>query len=437
MLTLLPFLSLFISTFFLQLGLGSIAPVDALAGAAKGFSTLTLGFLGTAHFLGFGMGCFLSPIIISRVGHSRTFAIAAAIATVGALSHPLFPIPWVWLILRVLSGISIAMAYSVVESWFHARATNQVRGRIFSLYRISDMCGGMFAQFFIVMFDPSGYIVYNVIAILCCIALLPLAATAQQAPQIPETLRLRPLKVWKISPLAVCGVFVAGVTTSCFRMVTPIFGIELSLTADQISLLLVLTILAGVSAQYPIGWLSDRFSRRTMLLLCSILAMISCMFLMMNLEENGSTGLNLSVLYIGFVLFGLSTFPIYSISAAHANDFAPVEMSVELSAGLIFYYAVGAVLSPAISSYLMEIFEPALMFVHISAIHALFIAYILWRMTRRTALTYPGRKEGFGYRYLPRTSFLQGLLLQNRDKPKHYEQENKSNQAQEKQKTQT
>ena len=53
---LLSFSALIVSTIFLQLGNGAIAPLDALAGINASFSGTEIGLLGSAHFLGFLFG---------------------------------------------------------------------------------------------------------------------------------------------------------------------------------------------------------------------------------------------------------------------------------------------------------------------------------------------------------------------------------------------
>jgi MFS family permease len=104
--------------------------------------------------------------------------------------------------------------------------------------------------------------------------------------------------------------------------------------------------------------------------------------------------------------FGFATLPIYSVSTAHAHDFAEPMERVELSAALMFLYAVGAIASPWIASVVIEAFGPAAMFLMIAAAHAVLIVFGLFRMTAR-----PTRTDRTAYTWEPRTSFLIGRLL--------------------------
>ncbi|MGD1877013.1 MAG: MFS transporter [Kiloniellaceae bacterium] len=273
--TLLSFAALFLSIYLVQLGSGSLGPLDALSGSVIGFSTEEIGLLGSAHFVGFFLGCYVTPRLIGDIGHSRTFAAAAAIGAIGALLHPILEGPLVWAFLRVLTGLAIAAAYTVVESWLHAQTGNRNRGRVYGLFRVVDLAGALSAQGIIAILEPASYAAYNLVAMFCCLCLLPLALSQRVAPETPKAPRLRPVKAALLSPAATLGIIVAGITGSGFRMVGPIYGVENALSQGQIAIFLASAILGGVAAQYPIGWIADKSDRRLVLLGLSVLAAFS------------------------------------------------------------------------------------------------------------------------------------------------------------------
>ena len=79
---LISFAALFSSVLLLQLGFGGVVPLDALSGTLLGFSSQQIGFLGSAHFLGFFIGCWWAPRLMGSVGHSRAFGAFTAAGTI-------------------------------------------------------------------------------------------------------------------------------------------------------------------------------------------------------------------------------------------------------------------------------------------------------------------------------------------------------------------
>ncbi|MYH57969.1 MAG: MFS transporter, partial [Boseongicola sp. SB0675_bin_26] len=357
---LISFAALLLSVLLLQLGSGGLAPLDAISGIQLDFTRSEIGLLGSAHFLGFFVGCIWAPRILSDVGHSRTFAAFTAAGTIGILSHMLIVDAMAWMVMRVLSGICIAGCYTVVESWLQAKVTNATRGRAIGVYRVVDISGSLAAQLMISVLEPASYVSYNILALICCAALVPLVLTRIEQPLVPKARRLRPGLAWERSPLAVAGVVSAGLTAAAFRMVGPIYGVEVGLSNDEIALFLAAFVLGGALSQYPVGWAADRYDRRIVLIALSVLAILSCA-VMVTLAANGTGSA-----FAAAGLFGMITFPIYSVATAHAHDFASQDERVDISAAFIFYYAVGAIASPWLVASLIDRFGPSAMFSFVS-----------------------------------------------------------------------
>ncbi len=403
------FTALFFSVVLLQLGAGGLGPLDAISGLRNGFSRAEVGLLGSAHFLGFFIGCWWAPRLLGSVGHARAFSAFVAAGTIGILGHVVFVNAGAWALFRVMSGISVAGCYTVIEAWLQAKVTNETRGRAMGVYRGVDISGSLGAQLLIGVLEPASYVSYTLLAILTTAALVPLTLTRVTPPVTGDAPRLRPALAWQMSPLAAAGVVVAGLTTAAFRMVGPIYGVEVGLTTDRIALFLAAFVAGGALAQYPAGWLADKFDRRWVLIWFSAFA-ICASALTVALSGSGPVAVMAAA-----TVFGAATFPIFSVAAAHAHDYADASQRVELSAALIFLYALGAIASPYVTSGLIEIWGPAAMFYFISLAHAVLIVFGLARMAWR-----PTRANRTAYVYAPRTSFIVGRLFSRfRDKSRH------------------
>jgi len=318
----------------------------------------------------------------------------------GALAHPLIPDPMAWTLLRILSGLCIAGCYTVIEAWMQAMLTNQNRGKVMGFYRVVDIGASSVAQLMIGFLDPASYVSYNLLGIVCCACLLPLTLSTNTQPATPEAPRLRPLQTALVSPLGAAGVMIAGLTSSSFRMVGPIYGQGVGLNNLQIGYFLATVLIGGAVAQFPVGWLADRFDRRWVLIGLSALSVLVCSGVAM--MGAGS----FYAIFIGAALFGIATFPIFSVATAHTNDFTDPAKSVEVNASLMFIYGIGAIFAPYVTSTLIDLYGPPALFVFIALAHLVLVFVSLTRMLARPTLT-----ERTSYTYLPRTSFTIFKLL--------------------------
>ncbi|WP_127561143.1 MFS transporter [Nioella ostreopsis] len=397
---LVSFAALFLSIFLLQISSGGVGPLDVLSGTVLGFTNSQIGLLGSAHFFGFFIGCWWAPRLMGSIGHSRAFAAFTASGAIGLLAHMLILDPYAWALMRVASGLCVAGCYTVVEAWLQSKVTNETRGRAMGSYRMVDMVGSLCAQMIIGFLEPAHYVSYNLLALLCCATLLPLTLSRAVEPVTPDAPRLQPLMAWTKSPLAVAGVMVAAVSSASFRMVGPLYGTEVGLRADQIAYFLSAFVLGGALAQLPVGWLADRYDRRWVLIGMSIAALPACGFTI------AVSGMGTAAVMGAAFFFGLMTFPIYSISAAHAHDWAEDHERVELSAALMFFYALGAIVAPLLTSNLITLYGPGALFSFIAAAHLGLVVFGLIRMRRRASAT-----TRAPYVWVPRTSFLVGRIF--------------------------
>ena len=396
----LSFAALYLSVALLQLSNGSLGPLDALSGLELAFTTEQIGLLGSAHFIGFFIGCWWAPRLMGTVGHSRAFAAFTATGAIGILAHMLFIDAYLWAMFRVASGLCIAGCYTVVEAWLQSKVKNENRGRMMGIYRVVDIGGSFASQMLIGILSPANYVSYNILALVCCATLIPIALTKVSQPPTPTAPRLRPMLAIKRSPLAAAGVIVAALSGASFRMVGPLYGNEVGLTVDQIAIFLAIFVLGGALSQYPVGWLADRYDRRWVLIWLSIAAIFSCLLTVF------LPSTNVSLVMCNAAFFGLTTFPIFSVATAHAHDFANADERVELSAALIFFYALGAIAAPYTASELIEAYEPGALFLLVGTGHVTLVIYGLYRMGVR-----PTVEEKTPYVYAPRTSFIIGRLL--------------------------
>jgi MFS family permease len=396
-----PLIPLLIAAGILLGGNGMQGTLIALRGAQEGFSATTIGFMGTAYFAGFLLGCLFIVQIMRAVGHVRTFSALAAIASAGTLVLALAIDPFAWTLVRFMSGFCFAGLFTVMEAWLNSGVENRDRAQVLALYRIIDLGAVTGAQFLIPLVGADGFAIFAVMSIMITLSLVPVSLGDRSNPKPPEDVKLDLKRAWAISPLAAIGCIAVGLTNSAFRTMSPVYAEAVGFSVADVATFVSVSIIGGAVIQYPLGYLSDRWNRRVVLLITSSLAMAAAIALWYFAGNDPLT--NFAIVFV----FGSFAMPLYSLSAAHANDHAGKNEYVLLNAGLMMFYSFGAVGGPFAASYVMAWFGPHALFQFCAAVYAALIMVILYRMGVRRSVP---RSQRGRFAALLRTSLLFGRL---------------------------
>lgn len=373
-----PLIPLLIAAGILLAGNGVQGSLITLRGAEEGFSAEFIGSLGSIYFAGFLVGCYVITPILKKVGHIRAFASFAALAAASTILLVLVIEPISWLVLRFLMGICFSALFTTTESWLNAGATQENRGRILSIYRLVDLGAVTMAQYMLPVFGIGGFTIFGVLAIMISLSLVPVSLGDRSKPKAPTSFSFDLRRAFAISPIACLGCISIGLTTSAFRLVGPLYAREIGFTVTDVATFMSAGILGGAVLQYPLGVLSDRLDRRIALLVATIGAVGAGFYLAT------FAGTEPLLNYIGIFVFGAFALPLYSLSAAHANDHVLKKGDqsdyVVIAAGLLFFFSLGAIAGPFAASVLINQYGPQALFSYISTVHGSLILLIVWRM---------------------------------------------------------
>ncbi|MCV0396334.1 MAG: MFS transporter [Rhizobiaceae bacterium] len=381
-----PLIPLLVAAGILLGGNGLQGTLIALRGAAEGFSPALIGFIGTAYFAGFLLGCLVIVRMIRAVGHIRAFSALAALAAAGTLIMAIAIDPVTWTVVRFLSGFCFAGLFTVMESWMNSGVANKDRARVLAFYRIIDLGAVTGAQFMIPLFGAYDFTIFAVMAIMITVSLVPVSLGDRSNPTPPDDVKLDLKRAWAISPLAAIACIAVGMTNSAFRTLSPVYAQDIGLSVTDVATFVSVSIIGGAVIQYPLGQLSDRWDRRKVLLATSAAAMLAALALSLMAGESRLAN-------FGFVfVFGAFAMPLFSLSAAHANDHAGKSEFVLVNAALMLFYSFGAICGPFAASAVMEISGPHSLFLFSAFVYAVLIGVIFWRMGARPGV--PADRRG-------------------------------------------
>tara|TARA_R110002110_G_scaffold34834_5_gene118145 strand:+ start:135 stop:1439 length:1305 start_codon:yes stop_codon:yes gene_type:complete len=377
-----PVLSLLAATAILLVGNGMLGTLIPIRAGLDGFAPTTVGFIGSIYFVGFLIGCLATPHLVRRAGHIRSFATFCGLASAAPLVHALSSDPVVWSLMRMLTGFCLAGLYMVIESWLNEQSTNETRGRLFSTYLMVNLLAITAGQIMLNAADPAGFVLFAISSILTSLALVPVAMTTSVQPTPIQSTRIDIRNLYALSPVAVVGSFVVGLTNAPFWTLAPLFAQESGLDTTGISMFMAAAIMGGAIAQWPIGRLSDRMDRRRIICAVSVGAALGEAALVVA----GTAGGTSLLLAAGF-LFGIFSLTLYAVVVAHMNDHGQNENFVAISAGLLIAYSAGSIIGPTAASIGVSHFGIASIFAMTAAAHLLFAGFTAYRIAFAPALT--------------------------------------------------
>jgi MFS family permease len=391
----LPILALLSSTFLMLVGGGMAGMVLPLRASLEGWSPTTIGWIGTGYAICFTGGCIIVPRLVRRVGHVRVFAALTTVLAMSLLMHALAVHPLAWIIIRGSAGFALAGAYMVVESWLNEKVTNDNRGMVFSVYMMVSMGGLICGQYVVAFGNPELPYLFMIASLFYCLALLPTSLSSAQSPRPLTQVSINIFALFRKSPAAVVGSFLAGLIAGNWNYLAPIYGKLIGLSSAGIATMLACAMLGGVIFQYPLGRVSDKVDRRYVMTFAGLVGVFVALFMIfIGLESQW-------LIYAGMFFFGSVLFPIYSLNVAHANDMAEPEEFVRVSSGLLIIYGLGNMTGPQMGGRLMDFMGPSGFFVAMLFGFACYGAYAFWRTLRREAVA-PDDRPDFRLIAVPR-----------------------------------
>ena len=369
-----PISSLLGGVALLLLGHGLLNTLLTLRGVAEGYSTGMIGLLMSGYFAGFLIGTWLAPSLIRRIGHIRTFAFYAALAAVAVLVHVLIVNPWMWLVLRVLYGVSLVTLYMVIESWLNAQVSGEKRGQVFALYMAVNLGALAAAQQLLSLDTPMNFTLFALAAILISSALMPITLTRQAQPALPDMPATDLLQLARIAPLPLMAAGISGLTLGGFWGLAPVYASQVGFDAAGVGLLMSITILGGAVLQWPIGLFSDKHDRRVVLLW--VVAIAAVLALVITPILSGSLLLGLMFLWGGLA------FSIYSIAVAQMVDQLHPDEILSGSSGLLLANGFGAAFGPVVAGGLMHLFGHIALPLFFAVSLGILAIYSFWRPRR-------------------------------------------------------
>ena len=371
--------ALFFGVGMMMLANGLQGSLIGIRASLEGYSASASGIILTGYYAGFLLGALYIPQRIKNVGHVRTFAALASIASISILIHSLHISFIGWFLMRFISGICFVGLYTVAESWVNDLSDNEHRGQALSVYMIVSMAGSAFGQLFLNLADPETATLFMIVSVLISISLVPILMVVSKQPDFSVAKFFTVKELYKTSPLGVVTAIMTGLAHGTLWGIGSIYALKNGLSIEQVSVFMFTFVIGGAINQYIVGYLSDKYDRRTVIVIVAFLASIFAVLAVL-------IGSSYTALIITTFIFGGLTVPLYALAIAHTNDFLEKDEMIAASAGIQLAGVIGLTIGPVIGGLSIDLIGANGFWIYLFLIHALLGVFGLFRMQIREAV---------------------------------------------------
>jgi len=365
-----------------------LPPLLALTLDQRGVSERTIGFLVAT----IALAALCTTPFVSRI--ARRFGAANVIAVATPAAAVLMIVVWSLSELTLLFpvifiyGVALALTFTLSEVWIIAATPDHRRGFVMGLYATFLSIGFAIGPAILAAAGSGSIRPFLIGAVLMVLAAIPSLLARDVSPVFESEARHRfGIYIFAV-PTATFGVFAFAIGESSGFAFLPLWGTHLGFGLGTAPLLASAMTLGNVMFQIPIGLMSDRVSRRLMLLVCGIVGAVA---LPLAWLVSDSPVLLVATLFV----WGGATAGIYTVALAHLGSrFAGADLA-SANAALVFCYALGMLLGPAAVGDAMTRAPVSGLPLVIGVVFALYSAMVALRLVLRPAARKtPARGKG-------------------------------------------
>ncbi len=371
--------ALLFSDFIIGMALGGIAPLLALVLESRGVSTLLIGFSSSMSAVGVILTTMITAQFIKRFGAVNAMLIGNSLILIAILLFPVFDQLTVWFILRFAMGVGLAFPWVVSETWLNTITPASSRGRTMALYTLVLAAGFAVGPFIVAWAGSDGVAPYLYFAAFVGLSTLPILWVRHLAPNMDVPPHTKLGKLAAAAPTIFAAAMLSGMTDAATFSFLPLYGLRVGFDESYAVSLLSIFLAGNLLLQYPVGWLADHFSRRSMLLLCGAICAVGPALIPLVYS---------SPYIFGVVLFlwGGGSWAIYGVALTMLGDRFPKGQLTAANAAFIMAFETANVVGPPLSGYAIKLWEPHGLMYFLAAIGATFFVLTAGRGIVRTLI---------------------------------------------------
>jgi MFS family permease len=349
------------------IGIGFATPLFSLLLEARGTETSLTGLNAASGCIGVVLGPMSTPLLVRRLGIRRFLLACLGLDIVCFLAMKLFDSIEAWFVLRLVLGLAGSSIFTATEGWINLLAGDASRGRVIGFYAAALAAGFALGPLLLAQSGIAGWTPFLVGAAVSALAAVPLLGLGDVGSGFGRERAGSTFAFLRKAPFILLAVGLFGVFESTAGSLLPIWGVRIGLRETMAATSLTAVALGSIALQVPIGWLSDKLPRVTVLRICGGAGLLGALLLPL---LAGS----IAPLFAALLLWGGLAGGIYPVALAMAGERFRGAEAISANAAIIIAYGVGALLGPAVLGAVMDLWNPHGLLAGLAALFALFLA---------------------------------------------------------------
>lgn len=333
---------------------GMILPLLAIILEQNGVPSSVNGIHATGLYIGVLIASPFMEKPMRKFGFKPIIVFGGLLVFVSMALFPLWGALWFWFILRVTIGIGDNMLHFGTQTWITTTSSKESRGRDIAFYGLFFGIGFTLGPLMTRLLSINEALPFLVSALLSMIVWSTLIFVRNKWPEEDahtghsNTSFKRYVQTGKIGWVALLPAFGYGFLEATLHGVFPIYGLRIGHNVETLSLIIPCFAAGSVISQLPLGMLSDRYGRRT-ILIGVLSAGIFCFFLATFLESS------VIALFILFTLAGIFVGSLFSLSISYLADILPRSLLPTGSIMTGISFSIGSITGPFLGGLFIQL----------------------------------------------------------------------------------
>lgn len=274
---------------------------------------------------------------------------------------------WPWMLFRFLFGGSLGLFYRGVEYWINGTSQNSVRGRNIGIYNVCFMLGIAVGSGMQPMFGIIGSLPYLIVlGIIACAILLILTQKFEVLPDMGKISNVFSRVIIFATPIALLGVFAYALFEDIPAYLMSVYALRNGLGVEIAAYTLTAVAVGDLIFAVPIGLISDRMNRVTLLIICAACVIILSSIIPFILHDPTAFLITLGI-------WGGFAGAVYCVALAIIGDrFKGRDLAIA-NANFGMVYAFGGLLGPLLNGFAIDTLDSHGMLLSAGLIYGVFI----------------------------------------------------------------